>query len=318
MGKILLYYKYVAVQDPQAIAAWQKDLCKSLGLTGRVILATEGINGTVGGSDEATDAYKAAMEAHPLFNEIDFKEAVGDERYFPRMKVMVKREIVGLGIDPETLTVADTGEYLTPQEAHDLMSNPPDDLIILDTRNDYETKIGTFENAIAPNTRYFREFPAYVDNNLDLFKDKQVLMTCTGGVRCERATAYVKTKGVAKKVMHLKGGIHRYIEQFPDGHFRGSNYVFDARISQAANTDILGACSVCSKPSDYYTNCTNALCNKQFLTCQSCKNELQESCGTQCAALIAEKKVVVRTKPARIEDIIKQANVRDELSSSQK
>ncbi len=306
MGKILLYYKYVNVQDPQAIAEWQKNLCQSLGLTGRVILATEGINGTVGGSDEATAAYVTAMNDHPLFGDIDFKEAIGDERYFPRMKVMIKREIVGLGIDPEKLTVADSGEYLTPQEAHDLMSNPPDDLIILDTRNEYETKIGTFVNAVAPNTRYFREFPAYVDNNLDLLKDKQVLMTCTGGVRCERATAYVKTKGVAKKVMHLKGGIHRYIEQFPEGHFRGANYVFDARISQAANNDLLGTCTQCSKPSDYYENCTNAFCNKQFLTCKNCKELFAGACTQDCATLIAQEKVVIRTKPARIEDILAQ------------
>ena len=300
MGKILLFYKYVELENPQLIALWQKKLCLSLGLKGRIILASEGINGTVGGSNEATDAYIKEMESHPFFNAIDFKEAPGDERYFPRLRIMIKKEIVNLGIDPKALTVKDTGHYLTPQEAHELMSNPPQDLIILDTRNTYETEIGTFTNAIAPKTRYFREFPAYIDANLDLFKDKQVLMTCTGGVRCERASAYLNVKDVAKKVMHLKGGIHRYIESYPNGHFKGSNYVFDARISHKVTQEILSHCSICRTISDYYENCKNAFCNKQFITCITCKETLGQACSNTCAELIKNNQVTVRTKETRI------------------
>ncbi len=299
-GKILLFYKYIKLENPQEIADWQKELCLSLELKGRIILACEGINGTVGGSEEATKKYIEAMEAHPLFTNIDFKDAAGSAAHFPRLRIMVKKEIVNLGIDPEKLTIKDTGQYLTPQEAHELMNQAPEDLVILDTRNDYETAIGTFTNAIAPNTRYFREFPAYIDKNLDLFKDKQVLMTCTGGVRCERASAYVKLKGVAKNVMHLKGGIHRYIEQYPDGHFKGSNYVFDARISHAVSNDLLSECNLCKTATDYYENCKNAFCNKQFLVCASCKDAFGQSCSVSCVELIKNNKVSVRTKEARI------------------
>lgn len=308
MGKILLFYKYVDVQNPEAVALWQRSLCLKLGLRGRIILATEGINGTVGGSDEATDTYIKEMEAHQLFGGIDFKTAPGDERFFPRLRVMIKKEIVVMGIDPSVIKASDAAPYVTPEEAHEIMKNKTKDLVILDTRNDYETSIGTFENAIAPNTRYFREFPEYVNSNVETFKDKEVLMVCTGGVRCERASAYLQSKGVAKKVMHIKGGIHRYIEQFPNGFFKGSNYVFDARVSHQVNDAVLSTCSLCSQPSDHYVNCRNAECNNQFLSCLVCKKDLQESCSKECAELVEARKVVVRTKPARIEDIIAQSS----------
>ncbi len=302
MGKILLFYKYVDLENPENFAKWQKKLCLSLGLKGRIILATEGINATLGGSEEATQAYKDTMEAHPLFGGIDFKEAEGDERYFPRLRVMIKKEIVRMGIDPTELSFREAAPYLTPEQAHDLLSNPPDNLVVLDTRNDYESAVGSFTNAIAPNTQYFREFPAYVDNNLDLFKDKQVLMYCTGGVRCERASAYLSKKQVAEKVMHIQGGIHRYVEKFPEGHFKGANYVFDARITQTVSPDLLSSCTICNAPTDYYVNCKNAECNNQFLCCLPCKEILQEACSTTCLQLIQDKKVIIRTKPARVEE----------------
>lgn len=300
MGKILLYYKYVKLEMPEAIAKWQKRLCEKLGLTGRIIIATEGINGTIGGSDEATQAYIDAMNAHESFGGIDFKEAPGDERYFPRIRVLIKKEIVNLGIDPDELTTADGGKHLTPEQAHELLNKKPEDLVIIDTRNDYETRIGTIPGSMRPDKRYFREFPEYIDNHVDELKDKTVLMMCTGGIRCERASAYVNKKGVAKEVYQIEGGIHRYIEKFPDGHFRGSNYVFDGRISHRANDDILSTCDMCETPCDYYTNCINARCNKLFLGCPECIIKAQECCSKPCADLVAAGKVNTRKKLARI------------------
>lgn len=300
MGKILLYYKYVKLEMPEAIIKWQKRLCKKLGLTGRIIIATEGINGTVGGSDKATQAYIDAMNAHESFGGIDFKEAPGDERYFPRIRVQLKKEIVNLGIDPDELTTADGGQHLTPEQTHELLNNKPEDLVIIDTRNNYETRIGTIPGSMRPDKKYFREFPEYVDNHVNELKDKTVLMMCTGGIRCERASAYVNKKGVAKKVYQIEGGIHRYIEKFPDGHFRGSNYVFDGRISHKVNEDILSNCDTCETPCDYYTNCVNALCNKQFLGCPSCLIKHYECCSETCAQLVASGQVNTRKKLARV------------------
>ena len=300
MGKILLFYKYVNLEMPEAIIKWQQRLCKKLGLTGRIIVATEGINGTVGGPEEATLAYIKAMNEHELFGDIDWKEAPGDSRYFPRIRVQLRKEIVNLGIDPKNLTTADGGQHLTPEQAHELLNNRPDNLVIIDTRNNYETRIGTIPGSMRPDKKYFREFPEYIDKHTDELKDKTVLMMCTGGIRCERASAYVNKKGVAQKVYQIKGGIHRYIEKFPDGHFRGSNYVFDGRISHKVNSDILSNCDNCETPCDYYTNCLNAQCNKQFLGCPECLNLYQECCSKICADLVNAGKVNARKKLARV------------------
>jgi len=298
MGKILLFYKYVSIQYPKQILKWQERLCTELGLKGRIILAHEGINATLGGSAENCERYKQAMEKHPLFGGIDFKESVGDENYFPRLRIVVKNEIVNLGLDPEKVTVEDGGIHVSPEQAHTMMAEKDENLIILDCRNTYETTIGTFVDSIRPPTKYFREFPGYVDENTDLFKDKQVLMFCTGGIRCERASAYLKSKGVAQEVYQIEGGIHRYIEQFPDGFFRGKNYVFDARVSVKVNNDILGSCALCQKPCDEYVNCMNASCNKHFISCSTCQTAYKNCCSTNCIDLLASARVAAR--PPRI------------------
>lgn len=288
MGKILLYYKYVDIEFPKRIAKWQEKICTDLGLTGRIIIAHEGINSTVGGTDEAIDRYRTIMQEHPLFDNIDFKESIGGADCFPRLSIKIKNEIVHLGIDPRTLKAQDGGIHLKPQQAHDLMAQPPKDLVILDTRNIYEWKVGTFLNAVKPNIKNFRELPLYIDEHEDQFKDKQVLMFCTGGVRCERATAYLKSKGIAKEVYQIEGGIQRYTEQFPDGFFRGKNYVFDSRVAVSINNDILSECDICHQPSDVYQNCLNASCNKHFICCETCKEMLQGSCSEKCSQSIKD------------------------------
>jgi len=299
MGIILLFYKYVVLSEPEAILEWQQTLCKSLDLRGRIILAKEGINGTVGGTKEATDAYIAAMEQHPLFDKIDFKTAPGGNDHFPRMRIVIKNEIVNLGLDTQKVSVKDTGTHLTPEQAHQLMNEAPENLVILDARNNYESRIGTFKGSLTPDIDTFREFPDYVDHNLEAFKDKKVLMHCTGGIRCERASAYLKQKGIAQEVYQIEGGIHRYIEKFPDGHFRGSNYVFDARIAQRVNEDVLGNCDLCNVACDYYVNCVNAQCNNQFLACKQCRKTYKECCSTLCCDLVESGQTTLRKKPLR-------------------
>lgn len=292
---ILLFYKYTDIANPEAIRSWQRELCSELGLTGRVILAEEGINATLGGTDENCKKYIEIMDKHPLFGNIDWKLADGDATAFPKLKISVKEEIVRLGVDPKKVTVKDTGIHLSPEEVHELL-NTNKDLIVLDTRNDYEFQVGRFTNAIIPPINTFREFPEYIDKNLDSFKDKEVLMYCTGGVRCERATAYLNVQGVAKKVYQINGGIQRYIEKYPDGHFRGSNYVFDNRVTVRINNDILGSCTLCTKPWDQYINCVNVLCNKHVLVCPPCKEQYNTTCGSVCQEKVASGQTPVRTK----------------------
>lgn len=278
---ILLYYKYVNIQYPKQIQKWLRLLCTRLELKGRILIAHEGINGTVGGSHEATEAFKNEFLNHPLFGGTDMKESAGSADDFPRLSVRVRKEVVSLGIDPDALTTKHTGVHLNPDETHEIIEKKKD-LVILDARNDYEARIGKFRGAIVPPIKTFREFPEYIDQHLDEFKDKEVLMYCTGGIRCERATAYLKEKGVAKEVYQIDGGICRYVEKYPDGHFRGKNYVFDDRIAVPVNDDVLTTCDLCDVAADTYTNCVNTLCNKQFIACQSCRDEYGYTCGTQC------------------------------------
>lgn len=299
MDTIILYYKYIDIENPEAIRDWQKELCQTLHIKGRILIAQEGINGTAAGSAEAIEQYVTAMRNHPLFADIDFKYSDGSVDDFPRLRVAVRPEIVRLGIDPKQLTVKDTGTHLEPKEVHEMLSKKSNNLVILDTRNNYESKIGTFEGAITPDIETFREFPKYIDATIDQYKDKDVLMFCTGGVRCERATAYLKVKDVAKNVYHIKGGIHRYIEQYPDGFFRGKNYVFDGRIAQQANGDVLTNCFKCQKACDDYTNCLNAECNEQYISCNECITVSNNTCSDTCKQLVAEKKVIIRKVPAK-------------------
>ncbi|MGE0206629.1 MAG: rhodanese-related sulfurtransferase [Candidatus Babeliales bacterium] len=299
MNKIILFYKYIEIKNPEALRDWQRELCEKLGLKGRILIAHEGINGTVGGALEAADQYVAIMKAHELFADVDYKESMANADCFPKLKVKVRPEVVRLGIDPRELTPEHGGKHLTPEQTHELIAQKPEDLVILDARNAFEAKIGKFENAIVPDIETFREFPEYVEKNLDLFKDKQVLMYCTGGIRCERASALLKLKNVAKEVYQIEGGIHRYVEKFPDGFFRGKNYVFDGRIAMKVNNDVLSHCELCNEPCDEYTNCINAFCNKQFTACAPCLEKSGNTCSTDCQERVAQQEVVVRTLPAK-------------------
>ncbi len=296
MKTILLYYKYIDVQYPLQQVKWQKNLCLSLGLKGRIILATEGINGTVAGLQEACDAYIREMNNHPLFGGIDFKvsHCVGDP--FPRLRVVEKEEITRLGKSPKEISYKDTGIHVTPAQAHDLITQNKE-LVILDARNNYEAAIGKFVNAVVPDIETFRQFPDYIDNHQDLFKDKDVLMYCTGGIRCERASAYVKSKGVAKNVYQITGGIDRYAQAFPDGYFRGKNYVFDGRIAVPVTNDILGQCGLCSVAADDYYNCLYAGCNKQLIICSGCVEKNRAICSETCQQKILDNPAMMRTTP---------------------
>ncbi len=287
MNRIILFYKYVQISNPEAVKEELLSLCQNLGLKGRILLATEGINATAAGTIDAINQFISYMSAHPLFDGIDFKDSSGTLADFPRLEIKVKREIVKLGIDPEELTAFEGGKHLSPREAHALMENNKN-LVILDARNNYESRIGIFENAIKPDINTFREFPAYIDQNEDQFKDKEVLMYCTGGIRCERASAYLQKKGIAKNVYQITGGIHRYVEQFPDGFFKGKNYVFDNRISIKVTDDILGSCLLCDVSADEYYNCMNARCNKHFIGCDNCINQLERTCSQRCHELVQQ------------------------------
>ncbi|XP_020860186.1 thiosulfate sulfurtransferase/rhodanese-like domain-containing protein 2 isoform X1 [Phascolarctos cinereus] len=292
-GVVLLYYCYCDVEDPEWLCAWQKALCQHLHLTGKVRIATEGINGTVGGSRLATDLYMEAMLSHPLFKNIlckeDFKTSKGGAYCFPGLRVGVYEEIVPMGINPNVISYKKPGIHLSPGEFHKEVENylyqgnqEQNDTILLDCRNFYESKIGRFQKCLAPDIRKFSYFPSYVDKNLKLFKDKRVLMYCTGGIRCERGSAYLKAKGVCKEVYQLKGGIHKYLEEFPDGFYRGKLFVFDERYALSYNNDIVSECTYCGAQWDQYKLCSTLHCRQLVLSCSECQEKGFTACCLTC------------------------------------
>lgn len=222
-------YKFVKLPDYETLVPRIKALCDQLGIKGTLLLAEEGINGTVSGTREGIDALRAFLDADGRFDNLSYKESFYDEQPFYRMKVKLKKEIVTMGvngIDPQKIV----GTYVKPKDWNALISDP--DVVVIDTRNSYEYEIGTFERAIDPKTETFREFPAYVAQNLDPSKHKKVAMFCTGGIRCEKSTAFMKEQGF-EEVYHLEGGILKYLEEVPEEEslWRGECFVFDNRVA---------------------------------------------------------------------------------------
>ncbi|MFL9709335.1 rhodanese-related sulfurtransferase [Methylobacillus sp. Pita1] len=241
-------YKFVSLPDYQEIQPGLLALCNAQGIKGTLLLAEEGINGTVAGSREAIDVLLAYLRQDPRFADIDHKESFTDEMPFYRMKVRLKKEIVTLGvpgIDPNKKV----GTYVKPEDWNALISDP--DVIVVDTRNDYEYEIGTFKGAIDPATTTFRQFPDYVRNNLDPAKNKKVAMFCTGGIRCEKASSYMLEQGF-EEVYHLQGGILKYLETVPKEQslWEGECFVFDQRVAVRHGLEVgdYDQCFACRHP----------------------------------------------------------------------
>ncbi len=229
MITIAALYHFTRFADPAALRAPLADLCQRHGIMGSLLIAGEGINGTIAGSRSAIDAALAHIRALPGCADLEHKESWSETMPFGRMKVRIKREIVTMGqpdIDPR----ARVGHYVSGQDWNDLISAP--DVAVIDTRNDYEVAIGTFKGAIDPQTHSFREFPQWWEENKDRFHNKRIAMFCTGGIRCEKSTNFLLGQGVPE-VYHLKGGILKYLEDVPQDQslWDGECYVFDQRVS---------------------------------------------------------------------------------------
>ena len=229
MFTIAALYHFTRFDDPASLRAPLQSACETLHITGSLLLAAEGINGTVAGSASNVATLLKTLRALPGCAALEHKESTATLPPFPRMKVKLKKEIVTMGvegIDPKQVV----GTYVKPKDWNALIADP--DVLVVDTRNDYEVKVGTFEGALNPNTTSFREFPTYVSNNLDPKTNKKVAMFCTGGIRCEKSTAYLKEQGF-DEVYHLQGGILKYLEDVPavDSTWQGACFVFDARVS---------------------------------------------------------------------------------------
>jgi UPF0176 protein len=241
-------YQFIRFPDPAALRPGLVEICQTHGVKGSLLLAPEGINGTIAGTREGIDAALGAIRALPGCDGLEWKESLAESMPFGRMKVKLKREIVTMG-QPDVDPLARVGNYVRPAEWNALISDP--DTVVIDTRNDYEVAIGTFQGAVDPGTRAFGEFPDWWQENRENFAGKRIAMFCTGGIRCEKSTNYLLGQGL-NEVYHLKGGILKYLEEVPAGQslWQGQCFVFDNRVSvgHGLQPGGLKACGACRRP----------------------------------------------------------------------
>ncbi len=278
--EIILFYKYVHLDDPEQYMREQKEMQLRLGLKGRTIVSSEGINATMEGTTENIAKYLEWFLSDPRFATTHIKRGIGNGQSFPKTSVKVRKELVALGldsncdIDPNQLT----GIHLKPEELHQWIADNKE-FYIVDMRNAYEHQVGYFRGSILPPMDNFRDLPKFLDS-ISHLKNKTVLTVCTGGVRCEKASGYLLANGFTD-VYQLDGGIVSYMEKFPNEDFLGKLYVFDQRIALGFFTDdpkhqIVGKCTFCGVASERYTNCVVNDCNRKFIACSDCENKMGE------------------------------------------
>jgi UPF0176 protein len=277
---ILLYYCYTEIEDPEKFRYDHHLFCLKHGIKGRIIIASEGINGTVSGLKTDCEVYMDMFKADPRFASIEFKIEEFDKHAFTKLHVRVKSEIVYSGlshINPSKRT----GKYVEPEEFKKMKNE--EDIIILDVRSNYEHSVGKFKDAVTLDIENFRDFPDKVAE-LEKFKDKKVVTYCTGGIKCEKASAYLLEQGF-KDVYQLHGGIIKYGLEAGGEDFEGKCYVFDNRIIvdiNKVNPKIISTCHICGTECDRMVNCANQICNLHVPICEKCGWEMEGACSEEC------------------------------------
>lgn len=281
----MLYYKFVPIKGYALFAQHHHYLCWTLGLKGRILISPEGINGTVSGTTEQTARYMDAIRRDERFADLWFKIDEVDGHVFDKLFVRVREELVTFKTGDKGNPLARTGKYLSPEEWYETMQR--DDVLIIDGRTDYEYDLGHFKNAIRPPVKSFRDFPQWIRENLSGYKEKTILTYCTGGVRCEKLTAFMLTEGF-NHVAQLHGGIVTYGKDpaVRGKLWEGLCYVFDRRISVPINhaepADIISRCLRCQTPTERYVNCANIDCHQQHFQCDECQKRTRRSCSAEC------------------------------------
>ena len=287
MHEILLYYIYTAIADPEELCRAQRALCERLGLRGRIIIAPEGLNGTVEGLAENTERYIDEMVRDSRFAAMNFKRSVGIGTAFGKLSVKSRSEIVSAHLGAADVNPAEiTGKYLSPETLHDWIHSDKE-FYIIDMRNEYEQAVGFFKDSILPPLKHFRDLPKILPALAHL-KNKTVVTVCTGGVRCEKASGYLLRQGFAE-VYQLHNGIVSYMEKYPEEDFLGKLYVFDGRVTMGfavpdKRHEVVGRCAKCSRSSENFVNCFQPRCHDHFICCTDCLTDRGEAfCNWRCA-----------------------------------
>ncbi len=298
----LSFYKYAKIADPQA---FRDDLYKTwekLGVFGRTYVAQEGINAQISLPESHFEAFKTHLFSIPFLNNIRLNIAIEDDgKSFYKLKIKVRDKIVADGLEDDKFDVTKGGKHVDATAFNELTDK--EETIIVDMRNHYESEVGHFENAITPDVDTFRDSLPIIADMLEEHKEKPIVMYCTGGIRCEKASAYMKYKGF-ENVYQLDGGIIEYTRQVKsqglDNKFKGKNFVFDERLGERISNEVISQCHQCGAPCDTHVNCANVACNLLFLQCDDCKKLHEQCCSEDCQSIIQlseeEQKELRKTK----------------------
>ncbi len=267
---VILFYKFIDIADPAGFVAVHKEKCAELGILGRMLVAEEGINGTFEGTREAIDQYVAFLRADERFADMPIKESAGTGTAFTKLKIKVRPEVVTLGAGRFNVK-EETAPELTVSELENWYEENKD-FVVLDLRNDFEIASGKFEKTIDPKLVHFRDLPEKLKEMEDL-KNKKVVTVCTGGIRCEKATCLLKREGFTD-VYQLKDGIHTYMKEYPNKHFKGTLFVFDNRMTTDVvplqEKEVIGACTFCNFPTEHYCSDDSVRPSRKILCCENC------------------------------------------------
>ena len=292
MYHVLLYYKITPIPNPEAEVKIHKEVCDALQLTGRILISKDGVNGTVGGSQESIRLYREYMNKHRVFKNIDFKETTSTQPPFPKMRIRYREEIITTGMIKK-IDWSKRAKHVDRDTFHEWLKKG-EDLVLLDMRNDYEWEIGRFVGSVRPPMKYFRELKDHLDWYVKEFAGKKVVTFCTGGIRCEPASAMLIGAGFdPENIYQLEGGIVKYGEKYGnEGFYEGKCFVFDDRIAvavdQSEKAKKVGECLHCQKNDDVYRNCANKFCNKLFIACDSCNETMSNACSEGCNNVIQD------------------------------
>ncbi len=284
MYQVLLFYKYVSIEKPEELRLRILEKANELNLLGRVLIAEEGINGTLEGTLEQTEAFSKFILAIPEFSDMNIKTSDGTGKAFPRLVVKVRIEIVGTRFPKEIDPRKQTGKYISAEELRQWYEKG-EEFEVIDMRNDYEYKSGHFKNSINPKMQNSRDLPEVLPTLLPLQK-KKVVTVCTGGVRCEKMSAYLLANGFTD-VHQLHNGMHAYMEKYPGEDFLGTLYTFDQRHTMhfGGDREIVGICHACEARTEDYIDCQNLNCHKHMLMCTECQTKDGQFCSSGCARL---------------------------------
>ena len=289
--KVITFYKYISIEDPESFAKEHLSFCKNFGLKGKILVSKEGINGGITGSDSIIDSYKKRLTSYINFKDIQFKETFVEDEAYRKMFVRVRKEIVTFDVDVDYNKAA---KKIEPEQLKKILDKK-EEVILLDVRNNYETKIGRFKGAVDLDIKKFTEFKNKIDS-LKSLKNKTIVTYCTGGVRCEKASALLVESGF-NDVFQLDGGILNYADKCSDAHWEGKCFVFDTRgaidIDPNSQSEPITQCVLCHLPNSDIHNCALTTCDRFFTACRDCFNVLEGCCSKRCRGELLKKPVEV-------------------------